>query len=191
MLPGNTYFSRLWYAHCASNRALTPLRWHTPHEARRAATPRSAAPRSATWDARRRAALLEQRLVSVRAVHPLCCAVLCGAVLCCAVPCRAVRCTMRATAHRCVIELFTWLHMGGSAKGIQISPISGSELSVDEAAKALDVSTATCTREDDRDRLLSTLDTAFGGVDELSRELRDAVASALSSGQQLVSLQPA
>ncbi len=71
------------------------------------------------------------------------------------------------------MEVFVFLKMGGSLDRIVIVPIG---MSVEEAKSKfgdVDVSTSTCFKDSDRQKLMSIIETGFGDFYEFNEILRD------------------
>lgn len=74
----------------------------------------------------------------------------------------------------CIIEVFTFLKMGGSIDRITLIPIDVDEKKdVKTLFDDVDVSTSRCYKEDDRQRLLGIVQTGFGNFDQFNTIVRD------------------
>ena len=90
----------------------------------------------------------------------------------------------------CVIELFTWLQMGGAAERVRVSPLPPEEgaavgVSLDTQLATFDALQAQCYKADERQRLLGIIEEAFGDF----RVFNAAVRSILTQRSQVVAVE--
>ena len=83
-------------------------------------------------------------------------------------------CTHTSLPPRCVVELFTFLRMGGEPELIRVIEIAGKneDVNVRGALNRFDAATAKCYREGDRQRLLAVVEAGFGDFDGFNRIVR-------------------
>ena len=67
---------------------------------------------------------------------------------------------------QCCMELFTFVHMGGSHDRIHLRQIGGDEIRA--ALMAFDASRAQCFLHRDREKLLGVIETAFGELGQFN-----------------------
>ena len=70
--------------------------------------------------------------------------------------------THRPPCQRCVVELFTFLRMGGEPERIRVMELGGKNEDVRVALNRFDAAHAKCYREGDRQRLLAVVEAGFG-----------------------------
>ena len=90
----------------------------------------------------------------------------------------------------CVIELFTWLQMGGAAERVRVSPLPPEEgaavgVSLDTQLATFDALQAQCYKADERQRLLGIIEEAFGDF----KVFNAAVRSILTQRSQVVAVE--
>ena len=90
----------------------------------------------------------------------------------------------------CVIELFTWLQMGGAAERVRVSPLPPEEgaavgVSLDTQLATFDALQAQCYKSEERQRLLGIIETAFGDF----KVFNAAVRSILTQRSQVVAVE--
>jgi len=79
----------------------------------------------------------------------------------------------------CLLELFTFMHVGGSSKRIHISPLlrQGHEEEdvalISESIKDFDAKRCACSSVLDREKILSVIETACGGVDAFTKAIKE------------------
>eukprot|EP00931_Biecheleriopsis_adriatica_P035229 TRINITY_DN2027_c0_g1_i4.p1 TRINITY_DN2027_c0_g1~~TRINITY_DN2027_c0_g1_i4.p1 ORF type:complete len:523 (+),score=52.65 TRINITY_DN2027_c0_g1_i4:183-1571(+) len=77
----------------------------------------------------------------------------------------------------CIMELFTFVHMGKDMDKIDVVPVlrnhhEDEDLdTIKQALDCFDASQCTCTKVGDRDRLLSIINTAFSGINNFNRAI--------------------
>ena len=72
----------------------------------------------------------------------------------------------------CVIEVFTFLRMGGTLDRIDVLPVGeGTRAQVEARFNTFDAQTAQCFDEGDQHRLLGVIEAAFGDFGELTHHL--------------------
>ena len=90
----------------------------------------------------------------------------------------------------CVIELFTWLQMGGAAERVRVSPLPPEEgaavgVSLDTQLATFDALQAQCYKSEERQRLLGIIEEAFGDF----KVFNAAVRSILTQRSQVVAVE--
>jgi len=76
----------------------------------------------------------------------------------------------------CIVELFVFLACGGQFQHLTIVPLRGYEL--DEGVLDFKADKVTCSRPDDKDRLLAFVDAGFGDWDNFSEQVQDVFQKA-------------
>ena len=84
----------------------------------------------------------------------------------------------------CVMEIFVFLHMGGSLDRITIEIIAQKETIETDARQLLtaqfacfDAAKAQCFKVEDREKLLAVIEAAFGDFKEFNRSVRAVFAT--------------
>lgn len=73
----------------------------------------------------------------------------------------------------CIMELFTFLESSGASHQVVLCPLSASDgVSFSTLVQEFDASNATCFLQEDKDRLLSVVEEAFGSLDSFSERVR-------------------
>lgn len=84
----------------------------------------------------------------------------------------------------CVIEIFTFLYMGGKKERIDVLPIGdGTRAQINERFMAFDAQHAKCFLEEDRERLLGVVEAGFGDYDAFNKLVREALVDRARSSQ--------
>jgi len=84
----------------------------------------------------------------------------------------------------CVAELFVFITMGGRIQDMVIrtlTEVDGESVDLGRDIEMFDARTATCTRAEDRDRLLTCLEAGFGDIDDFSHEVRRFMEQAIAT----------
>ena len=84
-----------------------------------------------------------------------------------------------APAHRCVVELFTFLRMGGSRDDVAVRLLDTNEAQMRLLAK-FDAGKAKCFLPQDRERLLAVIEAGFGSFVPFNRIVRGIFADKLA-----------
>ena len=83
--------------------------------------------------------------------------------------------THRPPCHRCVMELFTFLQMGGALERIDVRRL-GDDQNVLRQLARFDASVAQCFKNEDRQRLLGIIESAFGSFVDFNASVRQIFA---------------
>lgn len=81
----------------------------------------------------------------------------------------------------CIVELFVFLETGGKLPNLHMRLLGNSQeqcLTLCQSFRHFDAAQVTCTREDDKERLLAFVEAAFGDLDHFSAEVRKILAEA-------------
>mmetsp|Transcript_25315 Transcript_25315/g.62681 ORF Transcript_25315/g.62681 Transcript_25315/m.62681 type:complete len:166 (-) Transcript_25315:139-636(-) len=95
----------------------------------------------------------------------------------------------------CITECYVFLEMGGTAEQIELINLTRQEgggqqgdaaddAALELALRSFDARNATCTLEEDCSRLLSVIESAFGGVGRFNEQLRAVLLQACASSQK-------
>merc|ERR1712048_1213260 len=91
----------------------------------------------------------------------------------------------------CIVEIFTWVHMGGKVDRIRLVPLIRSghehedEAAIREACDHFDAEQCECSEADDKHRMLTIIYAAFGGMIGFNNAVRDIIEqAAFSTGLQ-------
>lgn len=84
----------------------------------------------------------------------------------------------------CIMEMFTFVHMGGSVDRITMLPLvreefqSEDEAMIREGFRNFDAEVCECFCSDDKERMLSIISTAFGGIGGFNNAIRRIIEQA-------------
>mmetsp|Transcript_10040 Transcript_10040/g.23388 ORF Transcript_10040/g.23388 Transcript_10040/m.23388 type:complete len:259 (+) Transcript_10040:1155-1931(+) len=95
----------------------------------------------------------------------------------------------------CITECYVFLEMGGTAEQIELINLTRQEggeqqgdaaddAALELALRSFDARNATCTLEEDCSRLLSVIESAFGGVGRFNEQLRAVLLQTWASSQK-------
>lgn len=75
--------------------------------------------------------------------------------------------------HRCVVEIFTYLRMGGERERICVYPFGGGESTI----RVFEARHAQCTFDADRQQLFAVIESGFGDMMPFNKIVRDVLVT--------------
>ena len=94
--------------------------------------------------------------------------------------------THRPPCHRCVVELFVWLRVGGARERIKVAPLAhqaqlGGGGEAHTLFASFDAAKAKCFKAKDRQHLLGVIESGFGDLVPFNKVVRGLLANEGSS----------
>merc|ERR1712232_1356676 len=93
----------------------------------------------------------------------------------------------------CIVEIFTFVHMGGKVDRIKLVPLTRSghehedEAAIKEAFDHFDAEQCECSYAEDKDRMLTIIRAAFGDMIGFNNAVRDIIEQAgFSTGRRAI-----
>ena len=84
--------------------------------------------------------------------------------------------THRPPCHRCVVELFVWLRVGGAKEKIKVAHMRGGEMQ--SLFAQFDAGKAKCFKPKDRQHLLAVIESGFGDLLPFNKVIKTIMADA-------------
>ena len=82
-----------------------------------------------------------------------------------------------------MLELCPFVRSGGALDAVVLKPLHGDGGGVEETIRRLDISRADCYLREDRQRILSIVESSYGSSGQFNRACRDILQKAHGGGQ--------